>query len=514
MKIAEHHIAYALDHIVEGDTDIFPFPLELRFLKAKREAAIASLAGPDYSLFTPITLVECLIPKTKFGFRVAHQPYPTDTIIFTALVCSIIDLVEEARSATFDERAYSYRKNPGLEKPFFVPDRHFKDWFNSIRMRAFPTGKFTHVIRTDISDFYMRIYRHRLENILESLSGNRPVVKKIEKILSVWRAGQSFGIPVGTDAARLLAEAALHDTDMALMSEGYVHSRYVDDYVIFIKADQDPYAALAFLARHLFENEGLSLNNQKTRIYDWESFYDSKAPIDDDERTKQEWATEKLFWAAYARDESDREALEALMTKDLVQELEAELDQEFWDMGAIRIILHAMRLVGGDDVANYVLANLSKLIPFSKDIFLLIEHFILQGSKKFDNIESAITELVLSDTMRPLDAPRAWFLELGARGLVKFSQASLKSLESLSGTLDIRQMHMLRWQAKDVNFFRSRKARINEIQIWAQPTFIYGARCLPRDEYEHWVRSLRSRMSFPLAKEFCDWCLETYGNEH
>lgn len=323
MKIDRDYVHYALSHITEnGDTDIFPFPLELKFYQENLEDVASVIAGRDLGDYAPLSLVESLIPKTKFGFRVAHQPYPSDTAIYTALVCSIFDEVEKSRAPISEGRSFSYRKNPGIDGPLFIENRDFKKWMEQINVNQW-FSKYTHAIRTDISDFYTRIYRHRLENILESTSGNRPVVKRIEKLISQWRGGQSFGIPVGGDASRLLAEAALHDTDMALMSEGYQHTRYVDDMIIYISEGQDPYAALAFLAKHLTENEGLSLNNQKTTIFEWEEFQKIIfSPDASDDEAKENWATEKLFWAAYGKDEMDPEALEALMTKNLAEELE------------------------------------------------------------------------------------------------------------------------------------------------------------------------------------------------
>lgn len=514
MKIAKDVIEYALTHILDdGDTDIFPYPFELKFYAAKKDVVAKALSDADYTSFQPLSLVESLVPKSKYGFRTAHQAYPSDTIVYTALVCSLIDEVEAARSDTKSERAFSYRKNPGLNFPFFIEKRNFKNWIGVIEGEVF-SDEYSHVIRTDISDYYQRIYRHRLENILASLSGKTPVVKKIERILATWRGGQSFGIPVGSDASRLLAEVAMHDTDMALMSEDYWHSRYVDDIVIMVKKDQNAYAALAFVAKHLSENEGLSLNNQKTTIFEWNDFFSSlPSPSAEDEKTKDDWATEKLFWAAYAKDEMDQDALNALMTKDLAKELETQLSEPYWDMGAIRIILHAMRLVGGEEVASYIRTNLQALIPFAKDVCLLIENFIGKGVKGFEGISSEIVDIVVSATMRPLDCARAWFLELGVRGLVDFSMADLRRLEGLSGTLDVRQTHLLRWRAKDVNYFRSKKSKINEINVWAQPSFIFGASCLPGDEYGHWVRGLKSRIQFPLAREFADWCIEIHGTD-
>lgn len=514
MKLTKEVYECALDHVTKfGDTDIFPFPFELKFLAQKRNDVVSELEKIELNGYHPMSLVEALIPKTKFGFRVAHQPFPVDTVIFTALVLSIYDAVEEGRDPIENNRAFSYRKSAGLDPKLFVEDRNFRHWLNTIHVKAFST-KYSHVIRTDISDYYSRIYRHRLENILDSLSGQTRNVKKIEHFIADWRSNQSFGIPVGSNASRLLAEAALNDTDLGLISEGYEHTRYVDDMLIFVEHGQDPYAALAFLAKHLSQNEGLALNNQKTRILTWEEFQQSIGdPGADGDEERAEIATEKLFWAAYAKEDMDQDALDALMLKDLRQELEELIEKPFWDMGQIRIVLHAMRLVQSEDVAAYIRANLATLLPFAKDVCLLIADFKAAGINGFEGMGDEITELLLSPRMQPLDCARAWLLELGVRNIVNFTPVQLRRLDTLSGTLDIRQLHLLRWRLNDVNYFRSRKTRVQEIQPWAQPSFIFGARCLPRDEYSHWIRGIKSRLQFPLSKEFADWCLATHGSD-
>ena len=514
MKVASEFYQVAIDHLVKrGDTDIFPRPFELRFIEERRDAVLDALVALDLTNYHPMTVVESLIPKTKFGFRVAHQAYPVDTVVYTALVLSIYDAVEAGRDAKEEMRAFSYRRDPQNADGLFLPKRTYRDWMSHIMGMAF-SDKYASVIRTDISDYYARVYRHRLENILQSLSGSEAVVKKIERIIADWRGGQSFGLPVGSDASRLLAEAALNDTDMALIAEGVLHTRYVDDFVIFVEKEKDPYAVLAFLAKHLAENEGLSLNNQKTRILSWNEFMATlDMPAAEDDQSKEEFATEKLFWAAYGNDEVDEKAMDALMLKDLSKELEELLAEPHWDMGKIRIVLHAMRLVQNSDVAKYVRANLASLIPFAKDVFLLIEEFFNKGIMGFEDMTQEIKRLLLSPRMQPLDCSRAWFLELGVRKIVSFSASEIKELDSLTGTLDVRQMHLLRWRAKDVNWFRSRKARVNEIHAWAQPSFIFGASCLPKDEYAHWIRSIKSRLQFPLGILFADWCLSKWGSE-
>jgi hypothetical protein len=512
MKLDEDIYRCALQHVVEfGDTDIFPYPFELHFLRSCADSVCTELSTTDLNQYSPMSLIESLIPKTKFGFRLAHQPFPIDTIIFTALVLKIFDAVEAGRDGAENIRAFSYRKTPGLNPKLFAPDRTYRDWLVVLQGNAV-FGDFTQTIRTDISDFYARIYRHRLENILASLSGEPQIVRKIERFIADWRSHQSFGLPVGSSAARLLAEAALNDTDMALIAEGFEHTRYVDDIVIFIRKDQDAYGALAFLAKHLSENEGLSLNNQKTKVFEWADFYHSvREAGGEDEASKTDSATEKLFWAAYGKEDLDQEALTALTMKDLRKELEELIEEEFWDMGKIRVVLHAMRLVKKAEVAQYIKSNLNNLVAFAKDICLLIEEFVKAGVPGFEGISGQITDLLLSPRMRPLDCSRAWFLELGVREIVTFDAAEIRRLDSLTGTLDIRQLHLIRWRANDQNYFRSRKSRVNEVQAWAQPSFIFGARCLPIDEYSHWIRGIKSRLQFPLGKQFADWCLASYS---
>ena len=55
-------------------------------------------------------------------------------------------------------------------------------------------------------------------------------VRFIKKHISIIRAKQSFGLPVGGSSARLLAELALVDTDQALRDKGLKATRFVDDF--------------------------------------------------------------------------------------------------------------------------------------------------------------------------------------------------------------------------------------------------------------------------------------------
>src|SRR6202035_5020304 len=142
----------------------------------------------------------------------------------------------------------------------------YKDWLHSQQRVLERAKNITHVVSTDISDYYSRISFHRLENLLDEVASKHGAVRFIKKHIGIIRAKQSFGLPVGGSAARLLAELALVDTDEALRDMGLTATRFVDDFRIFLRNSESPYDALGFLAEHLAINEGLSLNAAKTSV--------------------------------------------------------------------------------------------------------------------------------------------------------------------------------------------------------------------------------------------------------
>jgi reverse transcriptase-like protein len=147
----------------------------------------------------------------------------------------------------------------GANGGVFRGDRTYKDWLHSQQRIIEREKSITHVVSTDISDYYSRINFHRLENLLVEVAPKHGAVRFIKKHIGIIRAKQSLGLPVGGSAARLLAELALVDTDEALRDTGLLATRFVDDFRIFLKTTDHPYDVLGFLAGQLGINEGLSL---------------------------------------------------------------------------------------------------------------------------------------------------------------------------------------------------------------------------------------------------------------
>lgn len=120
------------------------------------------------------------------------------------------------------------------------------------------------VVETDISSFYEHVYHHRLQNFISDLlPDNSNIAVQVDRILNQFATGRSFGLPVGGQAARILAEILLSSIDRNLSDRGIRWRRYVDDFVIISGSQHKAYQDLGVLANALADI-GLSLNRSKT----------------------------------------------------------------------------------------------------------------------------------------------------------------------------------------------------------------------------------------------------------
>jgi hypothetical protein len=268
LHLSIYALQKAIKHLCKfGDTDVFPHLPELAFFRDDSAAIVEELRLLDLDTHNPGGTIEVLAPKSRYGFRIAHQLGAVDMILLLAAVIEIGALIEAHRPAVTGIEAFSYRFDDDAEGPLFQAQRTYKDWLNAQLRRIQGSLKIKQVVVTDISDFYARINFHRLENILDEAAPGHGAARYIKKQIKIIRAKQSFGLPVGGSAARLLAELALLDTDRALIDHGIAATRFVDDFRIFPGAGENPYDVLGFLAEQLGVNEGLSLNTAKTQVY-------------------------------------------------------------------------------------------------------------------------------------------------------------------------------------------------------------------------------------------------------
>lgn len=130
------------------------------------------------------------------------------------------------------------------------------------------------VLKTDIQGFYESISQEALlkrinnDNLLTHLS-----IKFIQQILKNYQdiSGSSKGVPRGIGISPYLAELYMRDTDTKMKSLPNLlyYARYVDDIIlIFIPDVTQSSRDYQNEVKEILENEGLSMNMGKTRLFD------------------------------------------------------------------------------------------------------------------------------------------------------------------------------------------------------------------------------------------------------
>lgn len=165
--------------------------------------------------------------------------------------------------------------------------------------------------------------------------------------------------------------------------------------------------------------------------------------------------------------------------------------------------------IGKDKRAvDYVKTNYRNLLPFAKELVLLMEELSAEDGIDFSDMEVGLVDLILHPATRHMPVTRAWLLEIFARGIVPISAAQLRRLEALSHILDVRVILRIRANMRELHYFRHMKTRINDFSGWLQPALLFSAACLTVDEYRTWLGSIKNAVHFPMAPLFIDWLRE------
>ena len=120
--------------------------------------------------YAPVGAIETLTPKSWLGFRIAHQLTAADNVIYLAALLDCAPNLEAARVPKDDNEAFAYRFAEGESLRIFESARSYHQWLAHLSEFGGPENPFAEdrpAIVTDISDFYQRIYFHRIENVLQ-----------------------------------------------------------------------------------------------------------------------------------------------------------------------------------------------------------------------------------------------------------------------------------------------------------------------------------------------------------
>lgn len=388
MTASEASIRAAISNIAHfGDTDVFPYPLEKLWFADDTEEVVKLLQAIDKDFnglvaSYPVTFVKSLTGVGYNGFRAVTQIEPLWNAYLLALVLELAPEIEAARVPRDRNTVFSYR---------YAPDATTGGLFDKdTGWKAFQTKALAHaedaqfVLSTDISDFYPRIYHHRLENALSLTTTNKEAVKRICILLSKLSEGTSYGLPIGGNAARLLAELLLNRVDRLLASASIKFCRFVDDYAIFAATREEAQRALVTLSGALLRNEGLTLSRAKSRLMTAAEFKKASPLADPEKADSAEESEAKRFlrirwnydpYSPTAEDDYD-ELIKEIGGFDVLTMLTREFRKARVDESLVRQLVRAIRFLAPPirDRAILSLAdNLKSLYPVFPTVAIVLK---------------------------------------------------------------------------------------------------------------------------------------------
>jgi hypothetical protein len=352
-----------------------------------------------------------------------------------------------------------------------------------------------------------------LEGFFGDLKIASPAANFVIKIIKAIRGKESFGLPVGGAAARLLAELSLRDVDKCLFDEGVPFTRYVDDFRIFLKSEKEVYDTLAFLAEALLA-EGLTLNSAKTKVVSADEYLSElEEGTADVFSLSQEQAIEALTALLYAEDEPDPAEIAALQSFNLIDVLNEKLSGDEVDYAAVKKILRGIRVVSPEKSLDLIEQNFHLLLPMAKELVLILEEAKKgKDAAKVSNLKSIFLKFYSEPPARNIAIIRGWLMEGVLRDLFPLEISDIKALSNLSTSLDVRQNYLLQGKLDRRTFFRNKKLELDTISLPNRFAFLMGATCLPKEELKPFLETVKKNTADPLMAPFCGWLLANHGS--
>lgn len=491
-----------------GYSTMLPDPPEWDVVTANCPVVRDILEKIDLDTYEPFKPMRVFAPKSRANIRVMHMLHPQDILIYTALVLIAKNDIEANRVPLKAKRVFSYRADIAKPQVLYGSKGSHEAYREQLGAKSEnETVKFVAI--ADIADFYPRIYQHRLENVIETVATTQRVrdVARVlvRKLIGNLMGRNSYGIPVGPYASRLLGEAVLIDVDAALQSRGINFVRWVDDYNIFCKTEYESQSVLFALGEWLFSNHGLTLQSAKTKILPIDTYKTGVLSRHEEQLTDRDTVVNMLrdfsFGVGYDDGDDDeldeeevQQALAVLQGTDLKGMLEASLaDTALVDYEAVVYALTKLPRIPGApaqlkrEVLDLVIDNAELLYPVAEQIAKYVLSFTdltLVEQKRF-----------AAKLLRPLRSKRnppppyyaMWVLHIFASAPGWKHAGQIVGLYSGSTSEVIKRHAAL---AIHTSGNRSKAVAIKDDYVGASPLLRLGilvaSRKLGVDERKHW----------------------------
>ncbi|MER8388165.1 RNA-directed DNA polymerase [Mesorhizobium sp. M0166] len=521
--ISEASVRRAINHLGSfGDTDLFPRLPEMRCFLERPGTIAKDCENLNIGQYMPVGVVETLTPKSWLGFRIAHQLTASDNVIYLAGLLDCAPYLESARLPKDENEAFAYRFSEGESLRIFEPARGYHQWLAHLSGLSGPENPFAEdrpAIVTDISDFYQRIYFHRIENVLQDAGCPKGPSDLVKKIIKTTRARQSYGLPVGSTASRLLAECLLNDTDMLLKNMGVKFTRYVDDFRIAVPAGMEAHSILCRLAEHLMVTEGLSLNVTKTKLTTVKEMErSSKARLQDVFTTAEMEKMRAFITLSYGDDDEPED--EDIITNPfisaefLLDRLDEIGDKKGADLSVFKAILRALRFLPDIDAVRLLDKHADLLYYVPREYCLALSAASKQDNFPAELVKARVIALLAMSPYSDLAYVRSWLLNLFVDGSLPVSLSDWQSYDFNRSIIERRSNFFFRGLANDRAYFRALKTQLGSLSEWDKPAALMAGMCLPLDEYKNWLAVALPQLTTPFAATYAAWLKDRHGTLH
>lgn len=517
LTLTDAGLDWALQHAQKWhDTDIFPEIFEFKAIADGWNEIKTSLQQHDILEWTVRSYRQCLVPKHRFGFRISTQLDPLDFLIFTALIREIGEKLEAARIPAADSIVHSYRFQPDADGRMFS-DKFTYRTFQTHSHEKCDAAKPSHVVIADIADFFPRLYTHRIDNALDSALGvGHMHAKALKDLIGHWAGAYSYGIPVGSAASRLIAELTISDVDNTLLSESVNYLRYSDDFRLFASSEAEAYRHLTLLARVLIKNHGLTLQQNKTKIVSIDVF--RSVYLKENEKRELETLSERFYellkkmgiedpYGEIDYDSLSGEFKEAMDQLNLEEILEEQIREEEPDLSLIKFLLRRLGQLGDTDAVDLIFDNFDKFaLVIRETMEYLLRLDALPAARKSE-LGKRLIKLYSDKSSKAshLEYSRMYMLRpFALDGAWNADDQYVKLYNDAVDDFSKRELLLAMGRSKKDFWFRERKQDLHQLPPWLRRAFIYGASCLPAEEYKHWIRGIDGQLD-SIERVIASW---------
>lgn len=517
MKLDRQSLDWAITHLSkEGDTDLFPKPIEIQVINEVRERVLNALKNVDLGTHQWSGARRFIIPKSELSYRVATQLDPIDSIMLAAIIYQFGQLIEKRRIPTSENRVFSYRFSPTADGSFYGHPNPWSDFWKTAREKA---EDCKYVVQLDIADFYNQIYHHVIENQLIHSGFSNEIKGSIMRLAESVTQTVSRGIPVGPHSMHLIAEMTLIPVDESLSTRKYDFCRYVDDILIFCEDEEEAQVVVYEVAGILDKQQRLLLQKEKTKICESNEFINycdrmlTDNPINEIEEDLVRVINKHSSGDRYAGVDSKaltEEEMELFSKTSLDGLLEAYLSQEEPDYSRLRWFYRRLSQIGIPHAIEFSIKNLQRLVPALGDV---CRYFISATETVQSDWAASIGDYILKQLDMRLIKSNEFFqitlLNLFVNSAKLNHVDKLVSMYRSSSENLKRKIILAAYTANAVSWLRELKEDYPRLDPWTKRALLIASTLFPTEERSHYLRYIRRGLNSSeiLEAVLIEWAL-------